>query len=228
MREEIKEARTLRELLSTQRLSESERRTLEHRIAELEKPSSATPIPAEGVLGVFDRPKPRQGDVAPTAIESEAQRGPDVTSTEVDDSKPNEQETELSPEQVEDIAVRIVAIADRISWLRRFWATAFSVELASEAESWLARLQALAKNLPDEVAEAVLGSKSYLLKQNVRNIRKPAIDQRIQQRLLPPSAPALEAKGNWMDLYFAFRQPRVEPTPQTSPGYVADGQALVS
>lgn len=230
MRDETREVRRLKKLLLTERLSDAERQALEQRVKELEAPPSEVPPRSSmpGVLGVFDRPLPvaSHTDKEETVPVTDAAKAA-VADESAEPSTPEPAEADLSPEEVDELADKIAAIADRVVWLRSVWARTLSVEIDREAEVWLVRLKALAKRLPEEVLEAVLGKSIGLLRRTVRNVDKPVISEKVQQRVLPPSAPSLDAVGTWSELYYAFRNPRPPRDPPR--GYVPDGlQALVS
>jgi hypothetical protein len=194
-----------------------------------------------GVLGVFDRPvsapsihvPSRSGEnVADNATESVTEKEPpcpeqSAQSTESADDADAVCETdaasEISPEQAEVLAQRMVDIAERIEWLRSYWARTLSVEVDREIQTWLANLQSLAKNLPNEIAEAILKNRSYLLAQKVQEVKKWEIPEKLQLALLAPSAPALDPAGTRAELYNAMRQPRPPKPTDPPPNYLPDG-----
>lgn len=232
MRDEIREQRRLHHVLKTQRLTPSERAALEQQISELERSQLPQSIPSgPGVLGVFDRPQPGRTDSEPVALEPETQAESKnqlaPSSTRPPESQASEQE--LSPDEFEASAEQITAIADRIVRLRAYWARTLSVEVDRESEAWLAKLHEAAKDIPAELLEFILGDRSYLLRQKVRDVRKPSITEKVQLQLIAPSAPALDSVGTWSEVYYAIHQPRRPRPPEHPVGYVPDGlQALVS
>ena len=232
MREEIKELRRLNLLLKTQRLTPSERAALEQQVSELERAQLPEAVPSgPGVFGMFDRPEPGKNDVEPIAREPKnlaEQKKPSAPSP-AKPPEPQPSDHGLSPDEFEALAEQITAIADRITRLRTYWATTLSVEVDRESEMWLARLHEAAKGLPEELLEFILGDRSYLLRQEVRDVRKPSIAEKVQLQLIAPSAPALDSVGTWSEIYYAIHQPPSPRAPEHPVGYVPDGlQALVS
>ena len=98
-----------------------------------------------------------------------------------------------------------------------------SAEVDREAETWLARLHELAKDLPHEITGLVLEDRAYLLSQQPRDVSKPAVSETIQQLLLASSAPSLDLFGTMSEVYYAIHELRRAPVPECPPGYVPDG-----
>lgn len=231
MREEVKERRRLNHLLTTQRLTPSERTAVEQQVSELEGSQVPQPVSSgPGVLGVFDRPQPRRSDPEPVAAESEGHsESNNSTAMPPIPLESQAADDELTPDEFEALAEQIAAIADRIVRLRAYWATTLSREVDTEAEMWLAKLHEAAKDLPEELSKFVLGDRYYLLRQKVRDVRKPSITEKVQLQLIAPSAPSLDCVGTWSEIYYMIHEPRRPRVAEHPVGYVPDGlQALVS
>ena len=226
----VREARRLRKLLAT-KLTPAERTEIERQLTDLEKPprpvQSKKPI-SPYLLGTWDRQKPAEPksdakrDVTPSAP-VQAPTQPTDTEHELPAQEPVVVAPPLSAVEVDELVVQVREIADRIMRLRAFWARTLSPEVDREGELWLSRLQELAKKLPSEILELALGERVSLVTQPVRDVSKPQISTKVQQRLIAPSAPNLPQADTWSELYFAIHEPRT-PRPRTNPpGYIPDG-----
>lgn len=222
MNDEDREIKMLRKLLN-QRLSFSERLEIERRLRELEKGSE--PVPSSPVspflLGVWDKPA-ASSDPPPQSEKIPAQPAPSGTEKEAA-SKETEQppHPDIEPAEAETLAHKIADLADRISFLRSYWARTLSPEIDRDAEACLARLHDLARSVPLDLAETALGSHVSLLSQKVRELKRPRIAEKMQLQILPPSAPSLD-NGAWAEVYYAFRN-LSPPPPEHPPGYIGDG-----
>jgi len=217
--------------LSTQRLSPTERAAIEQQIKDLEQAQTRQSVPSTpGVFGMFDRPKPGTSDPEPARAEAGKSEPPAKSSLQPEAKSDLQEATpDLSPEEFESLAERITAIADHICRLRACWVTSLSTEIDRQAELFRSKLQELARTLPDELLEVILGDRTYLLRQPVRDVSKPTITEKVQLRTIAPSAPALDVVGTWTELYYAIHQPRPPRPPEHPPGYIPDGlQALVA
>jgi hypothetical protein len=240
MREELKELHELKRLLTTTRLTVLDRRAIEARIEEL-LPSNQEPAsrkaepPSLYLLGTFDRPTPaQQSQSSPQPTPEPQPSARDVPSKAAAQPHASEEQTEiaepvLAPEEIERRSQLLADITDRITLLRAVWATTLSFDVAREIEAWLRKLQETATTVPKEAAERALGRHVGLLTTPVQTISKPQISEKIQELLLPPSAPSLDHADILSQVYwrrFARQQPR---EPEHPAGYIPDGlQSLVS
>src|SRR5437588_6543283 len=245
MQAELHEARRLRKLLQT-RLKPVEREGIKRQLKALERRASGlhtgadpktTATTGPGYLGVFDRPNP--AEVATRAelekrLHVSEQKAAEPGKQSVDTTQATEPaqpvasapEPELSAAEVEELAKKIADIADRIQWLRAYWATTLAPEVDREQEAWRARLIELAarlKTIAPDVLEKVMAGRSHLLTQPLRVATKATIPQRIQEDLLPPSAPSARNAEIMSEVYFYSISPRPRRQPERPPGYLPDG-----
>jgi hypothetical protein len=237
MHEDQREIRRLEKLLTTTRLTESDRQAIQARIQELmssaQKPSEAITRPLSPyLLGTFDRPAPAppsQGVSGPiTAPQPEPQKlASSQPPSEVNSGDSAREERPLpsvSPEEIESRCKLLADIADRIAWLRAFRAVNLSFEVAREAENWLSKLQEIAGTIPKEEAERALGRHVGLLTQPVQAISRPQIPERLQERILAPSAPNSRNGEVMSEIYFHLHAyDRAEPQKQRPPNSVPGG-----
>jgi hypothetical protein len=193
---------------------------IEHKIRQLERDqaksskSEKQTLPlSKYSLGTWDRAASQEAsdETKPLTIptnkadsEHPPHQQPYIGGNEKDESVPQDQ---LSSAEIDALAKLVTDVADRIIWLRSYWAVTLSVEVECEAEAWLARLHELAAKLsliaPDKLDEAVKGYE-YLLTQAVRTIPKPQIDEKTQQRYMSPSAPNFFEAQLWFDVFYSY------------------------
>lgn len=159
MRDELNEIYRLKKLLTTARLTVSDRTAIANRLQDLkaasQKPKREPLSPY--LLGTFDRPAPSPD--RPTGSEALAPQPPSLAVPAESDagepevpSKAEPPVAQLSKDEVESRCKLLSDISDRIMLLRAVWANTLSFEVARETEAWLKKLQDVAETIAREAA----------------------------------------------------------------------------
>jgi hypothetical protein len=231
MRDELREVHHLKRLLTTTRLTESDRRAIEARIQELQasqEKAKREPL-SPYLLGTFDRPKqqplqpqplPQVPEPRPSPAPEESNAPPASSQPEAGDEGKRPEELPLTPGEIDAKSKLLAEIVDRIMVLRAVWANTLSFEVLRETELWLKKLQEVAATIPHEVVENALGSHVGLLTQEVQAVNRPQISERLQKQLLAPSMPGdrfadVDAELYWLRFSPPERReperPRLDP-----------------